>query len=234
MNERPENMDEYNAYDLAMLAAQIRPGLLRQDTREAIEIASELLEKAKSKLSQIDNKKGLEAALPQLEAEALEQEEKRLAALKLKYEKGVEIITVHEGKGHWERALEWFKKFLKAKAKKEGKTDTWVGAKLLTHRGQGFTGTEAKKLREEFVSWRGYRGQGRVKRKTDLRLKKNKHLKGAAPAKQPRGRQRENIELVPENLDAVEAKQAKAGITPRRPDWSWRPPKTRGRSGGRR
>ena len=172
--ESEETSEDVNAYDLAMLAAQIRPGLSLKDTDEAIETAWELLKKAKFKLWQIDFKKGVEADSPQLEAESREQEEKRLAALQVGYERGVKIITNQKA---WSYALSSFKQFLASKAHKEGKGGAWVDAKLANCRIKGFTGTEAKKLQEEFREYRGYRGQGRVKKKGDLRLRENKKKK---------------------------------------------------------
>ena len=186
--------DECHAYDLAMLAAEVCPGF--QDPHQAIEKAWALLKEADFKLWQIDIEGRVEAALPQLEAESREQEKIRLAKLRLTYQKGVEIITGYSGKEHWGRALERFKKFLAAKAKKEGKTEAWVEAKLVTYRGQGFTGTEAKKLQEEFRQWREYRGQGRLIRKGDLRLKENKKkkLEKAQKEQTRQGRPRQSSE----------------------------------------
>jgi hypothetical protein len=211
--ETPEDVD---AYKLAMLAAQIRPGLLHstKDFREAIKTAWELLKEARFNLRQIDIEKRVKENLPQLEAESLEQDEKRLAAVKIPYQRGVELITGYMGKEHWDRALEWFKKFLVAKAKKEAKTETWVGAKLGSYRVQGFTGLQRKNLGEEFREWREheYRGQGRVTKETDLRLKKNK------PKTTAHGRLEYH-----ENLDAVQVRAMEAEIgskTPRRkPDY---------------
>ena len=204
--EKPtkERPDQYDAYDVALLAAQLRRG-----THEATEAALGLLEEAESKLSQIDAREKLITACHQADAEAPVQEEKRLADLKLNYQQGVEIITGHEGKGHWDRTKVWFEKFLAAKAKKEQASETWVEVKLGQYRVKGFTGTEANKLRKEFIDWRAYRGQGRVKKKTDGRLKKNK-----------RGRPRTTVEVdYHETIDVAEAEQIKerAGKPSRQP-----------------
>jgi hypothetical protein len=167
----------YDAYDLAMLAADVCRGV--QDPDKAIKKAWALLKAGELHLRGI----ALEAKAnsPQAEAEWREQEEKRLAATPLTYEQGVKCITGYTGKGRWGRALEQFEKFLAAKAKKERKPEereAWVEAKLTTYRVKGFTGTEAKKLQEEYRQWRGYRGQGRVKKQaSDGRLKANRQTK---------------------------------------------------------
>jgi hypothetical protein len=171
MNERLENMDKYGAYDLAMLAAELCPDV--QDPHDAIKKAWALLKASELHLQGI----ALEALVnsPQAEAEWREQEEKRLAGLRITYDDLKRVVTGHLK--HYDRADKWFNRFLDAKAKKEGKNEAWVEALKLTYRNKMFTGTEAKKLREEFVSWRGYRGQGRVTGKGDLRLRENKKKK---------------------------------------------------------
>jgi hypothetical protein len=163
--------DECHAYDLAILAAQACPGF--QDPHKAIEKAWALLKASELHLRGID----LEALAnsPRAEAEWREQEEKRLAGLRLTYDDLKRVVTGHLK--HYDRAELWFNRFLNAKAKKEGKSEAWVEALKLTYRNKTFTGTEAKKLQEEYRQWRGYRGQGRVTRKGDLRLRENKEKK---------------------------------------------------------
>jgi len=163
--------DECDAYDLAMLTAEVCPGF--QDPHKAIEKAWELLKASELHLRGI----ALEALVnsPQAEAEWREQEGKRLASLSIKYDDLKRVVTGHLK--HYDRADKWFNRFFEAKAKKEGKDEAWVDAWKLTHRNKTVTGTEAKKLQEEYRQWRGYRGQGRVRTKGDLRLRENKEKK---------------------------------------------------------
>jgi hypothetical protein len=169
--ESEETSEDVNAYDLATLAAEISPGV--QDPHKAIEKAWELLKASELHLRGIYLK--ALANSPQAEAEQLEQKEKYFASVRLTYDELKRVVTEHLK--HYDRADKWFNCFLGAKAKKEGKNEDWVEAWKLTHRNKTFTGTEAKKLQEEYNQWRAYRGQGRVTRKGDLRLKENKKKK---------------------------------------------------------
>jgi hypothetical protein len=161
----------YDAYDLAMLAAEVCRGV--QDPDKAIEKAWGLLRAGELHLRGIalDAKENS----PRAEAEWREQEEKRLASLRIKYDNLKRVVTGHLK--HYDRADKWFNQSLDAKAKRDGKNEVWVDALKLTYRNKTFTGTEAKKLQEEYRQWRGYRGQGRVIREGDLRLKENKKKK---------------------------------------------------------
>src|SRR6266480_5519611 len=168
---REETPKDVNAYDLAMLAATVSPGF--QDPHKAIEKAWELLKASELHFRGIDLK--ALANSPQAEAEQRGQKEKYLAGVRLTYDDLKRVVTGHLK--HYDRADKWFNRFLDAKAKKEGKNDAWVEAWKVTHRNKKVTGTEAKKLQEEYNQWRAYRGQGRVTRKGDLRLKENKKKK---------------------------------------------------------
>jgi hypothetical protein len=166
--EREETPEDVTAYDLAMLAAEVCPGF--QDPHKAIKKAWELLKASELHLQGI----ALEALVnsPQAGAEWREQEEKRLAGLRITYDDLKRVVTGHLK--HYDRADKWFNRFLDAKAKKEGKNEVWVEALKLTYRNKTFTGTEAKKIQEQYRQWQGYRGQGRVTGKGDLRLRENK------------------------------------------------------------
>jgi hypothetical protein len=144
------NPDDNDAWDLAMLAAQV---LRRRNTpADAVDAAWKLVEAAKHKLEGIR----LEAFLhsPETQAALEKEEAERVAGLEIPYEQGVKWITSHS---RWSYALNWFKRFLVARAEKERsqkEREAWVEAQLAHYRSKGFTGDEAKKLKEEFTQWR--------------------------------------------------------------------------------
>jgi hypothetical protein len=144
------NPDDNDAWDLATLAAQV---LRRQSSPSgAVDAAWALYESAKDKLEEVRLRADLES--PEAQAAWEKQEAERLASLTIPYQKGVKVTT---SKPRWDRALNWFKRFLTAKAKKEQipkDREAWVEAQLAHYRSKGFTGAEAKKLKEEFTKWR--------------------------------------------------------------------------------
>jgi hypothetical protein len=163
-----------DAYDLAMLAAQL---MRRQDSAlRAVKTALELVEAAKHELGVIQL--GTFVNSPEAQTQLEQEETQRLATLKITYENGVKIIT---SQNRWSYALKWIKEFLAATKYKDRppeQREPYVEAWQAKHRSQGFTGTEAKKLKEEFEQWRGKGRQGRVrKRATDGRLKENRKKK---------------------------------------------------------
>jgi hypothetical protein len=209
-----------DAYDLALLAAQL---LSRQNSPvKAIEMASSLLEQAALKLEKVK----LEAKSPEVAAELEKRRAEQLANLAVAYEKGVKIITGADRWSGYYGALTWFKRFLATKAKKDRRPEeceAWVEAKLNQYRNKGFTGAEAKKLQAEFEQWRSKGRQGRVRKpKRDGRLRENRLKKaqqtaGAAWRELNGRRERTKPELVSvADTEAVEAKQASSGKTPRR------------------
>jgi hypothetical protein len=168
-----ENDPGMDAYDLAMLAAQLR----RQDSATAaVETAWKLFEAAKRKLEGIQLLAAAETADAQGDRE--EEQAEYLARLKLPYKKGVKLITSQERLNY---ALKWIKEFLAATKYKDRppeQREPYVEAWQAKHRSQGFTGTEAKKLKEEFEQWRGKGRQGRVKKRaSDGRLRENRQKK---------------------------------------------------------
>jgi hypothetical protein len=174
------NPDDNDAWDLATLAAQV---LCRQNSPlDAVDAAWALFEAAKDKLEGVR----LEALAKSPEAQAAweAQQAEYLTSLKLPYEKGVKLIT---GQTRWSYALKWFKEFLKYQGAKRGEKDVtaYVEARLVHYRAKDFTGTEAKKLRTEFLHWRGKGRQGRVRNlASDGRLKANREKKRQAKGKE--------------------------------------------------
>jgi len=182
-NNGSEAMTDIDAYDLAMLAAQL---MCRQNTpANAVETAWSLLDEAKLKLDGV-RLKAL-AKSPEAQTESDRREAERLANLQIPYEKGVKlVVSVDRWSGEY-GALKWFKKFLRVKATKQEKTMDGIEARaeawLTTYRSRGFTGTEVKKLQDEFNRWRTKGKQGRVKKKkTDGRLRENRQRKAEEKA----------------------------------------------------
>jgi hypothetical protein len=168
------NPDDNDAWDLATLAAQL---LRRRNTEsDAVDAAWALVEAAKEKLEEIR----LRAEWPEEQARLEKQQAEYLDSREIPYDKGVKLIT---SQSRWSYAQDWFKRFVSAKAKERGEqTEEGVaahaGAMLAKYRSRGFTGTEAKKLREEFEQWRGKGRQGRVKKRaSDGRLRENRQKK---------------------------------------------------------
>jgi hypothetical protein len=112
------------------------------------------------------------------QAEQEKQRAEHLANLNLPYKKGVKLIT---GQARRSYALKWLKEFLAAtkyKEKPPEQREPYMEAWLAKYRSQGFTGTEAKKIRDEFEQWRGKGRQGRVKKRaSDGRLRANRQTK---------------------------------------------------------
>jgi hypothetical protein len=167
------NPDDNDAWDLATLAAQLLRR--RNSPSEAVDAAWSLFEAAKQRLEGVQ----LEALAKSSDALAdwEKQQAEYLASLKLPYEKGVKLIT---DQTRWSYALKWFKEFLKYQGAKRAEKDVtaYVEARLVHYRVKGLTGTEAKKLKEEFEQWRGKGRQGRVKKRaTDGRLRENRQKK---------------------------------------------------------
>jgi hypothetical protein len=168
------NPDDNDAWDLATLAAQL---LRRRNTEsDAVDAACALVQAAKHKLEGIR----LEAwaKSPEARADWEKQQTEYLASLKIPYKKAVKLITSQTRLDH---ARKLFKDFLAAKAEKDrkaGEREAWVEARLVHYGVKDFTGTEAKKLKEEFEQWRGKGKQGRVKKRaTDGRLRENRQKK---------------------------------------------------------
>ena len=175
--ETDQGMD---AYDLAMLAAQL---MRRQDSPTgAVKTALKLVEAAKDELGVIQL--GELVHSPETQAAWGKEEAERLANLKIPYEKGVKIITSQDRRDY---ALKWIKEFLAAAKYKDrppGQREPYVEAWQAKYGSQDFTGTEVKKLRDEFEQWRGKGGQGRVrKRASDGRLRENRQKKLKATGK---------------------------------------------------
>jgi len=143
------NPDDNDAWDLAALAAQL---LRRRNSPSgAVDAAWSLFEAAKHKLEGVQLEKL--AKSPETQAQWEKEEAERLDTLKIPYKKGVKLITgVDRWKGDY-GALDWFKRFLLAKANPQQR-EAWVEAKLANYEVKGFTGTEAKKLKTEFEQWR--------------------------------------------------------------------------------
>jgi hypothetical protein len=165
------NPDDNDAWDLAMLAAQL---LRRHNTpSDAVDAAWALVEAAKRKLE-------TEAFVhsPETQAQWDKEKAERLASLKIPYKKAVKLITSQTRLDHARKA---FKDLLSAKAEKDRKAaerEAWVEARLVHYGVKDFTGTEAKKLKEEFEQWRGKGRQGRVKKRaSDGRLRANRQTK---------------------------------------------------------
>jgi len=174
-------MRQLDAYDLAMLAAQL---MRRQDSPTGtVKTALKLVEAAKHEPEGIR----LEAFAksPEALADWDKQQSEYLDSLKLPYEKGVKLITGQTRRAY---ALKWLKEFLAAtkyKEKPPEQREPYVEAWLAKYRNQGFTGTEAKKIRDEFDQWRGKGRQGRVKKRaSDGRLKANREKKRQAKGKE--------------------------------------------------
>jgi len=168
-----------DAYYLAELAAQL---MCRQSTpSSAVETAWKLLEQAKDKIEGVRLRALTQSPEAQAEWEKLKADQ--LDNLHLSYGKGVHVITGIKNRWSGEYgALNWFKKFLQAKAEKQEKTKDGIEARveawLIRYRENGFTGTEAKKLQGEFNPWRNKGKQGRVKKKkNDGRLRENRQRK---------------------------------------------------------
>jgi hypothetical protein len=175
------NPDDNDAWDLAMLAAQL---LRRRNTpSDAVDAAWELVEAAKHKLEGIQ----LEASAksPEARADWEKQQTEYLASLKIPCKKAMKLITSQTRLDH---ARKWFKDFLRAKAerdRKAGEREAWVEARLVHYGVKDFTGTETKRLKEEFDQWRGKGRQGRVKKRvSDGRLRANREKKRQAKGKQ--------------------------------------------------
>jgi hypothetical protein len=163
-----------DAYDLAMLAAHLP--CRRNTSSDAVDAAWSLFEAAKHKLLGIQ----IEALSksPEARADWEKQQAEYLASLKLPYKKAVKLITSQTRLDH---ARKLFKDFLAAKAEKDrkaGEREAWVEARLVHYGVKDFTGTEAKKLKEELEQWRGKGRQGRVKKRaSDGRLRANRQTK---------------------------------------------------------
>jgi hypothetical protein len=208
---KPEEKDD--VCDRALLIAQGRP-------RDKNQTAERLLREAEFEVGE----KRLEAmaaeadALPQLAAEALEVRKKHKDETTIEYGELISLVT---GRKRWDRALPQWKDFWAKKAKREGQSETWLEAKLLTYRNpkKKITLAEAEGLREEFSQLSGYRGQGNVLRPADGRLKVNKNkklarLQKAQELKKPRGRPRTKPPLVfTDNIEKTQAIQAAGGKT---------------------
>jgi len=211
-------------YELATLAGRICPELCYQKPSEAITASVKLLEAGELEI------KGIEVrARAQAEDDSgawEKKEEERLANLRIPYEKGVHLITDIEGR--WSSdygALNWFKRFLQWKAAKQEQTPAKIEARaeacLANYRLRGFTGTEARKLQDEFGLWRNKGKQGRVKKKTydgRLREQRQEKAKKAADAAWkeligPPQRTKPELELVADT-DVVQAEAVRGRKTP--------------------
>jgi hypothetical protein len=133
-----------------MLAAQLVP--LHYSPLAAVATALELYEAARLELEGISLRTQLET--PEAQAAWEKQRTGYLDSLKIPYKVGAKTIT---SKKRRDRAHNWFKKLLKAKAEKERapkECEAWVTAQLSNYEINGFTGTEVIKLRAEFEQWR--------------------------------------------------------------------------------
>lgn len=177
------------AYDLAALAAQLMPR--QASTQNAVEAACELLGEAQDKLreSEVVAPENIAAWADELRRQRSEY----FANLHLTFEEGVRAITCTTGR--WETkdkrygALGWFKRFLQAKAAKQEQTPDKAEARaeawLANYRQRGFTGTEGKKLQDEFNAWRNKGKKGHVKKKRrDGRLREEREARKARQVKQ--------------------------------------------------
>jgi hypothetical protein len=174
------NPDDNDAWDLATLAAQL---LRRRNTEsDAVDAAWALVEASKHKLEGIRLQAW--AKSPEARADWETQQTEYQASLKIPYKKAMKLITSQVRLDH---ARKLFKDFLAAKAEKDreaGEREAWVEARLVHYSVKDFTGTEAKKLKEEFEQWRGKGRQGRVKKRaTDGRLRENRRKKKHAEGK---------------------------------------------------
>jgi hypothetical protein len=200
-------------FDLAALAAQT--GI--QNSIEATKKARELVEAARQQREKAALSAQCETADASGEAadEQRNRREKYLAENALDYHSTVKLIT---GRDKWSDALSWWKRFWEIKAAREGKSATWVEAKLLLYRNKKkIILAEVERLKQEFDQLSGYRGQGKVVSATDGRLKasrekKLRQLEKAKEPKQKRGRPRTTVKLVSTgNVEAVEAMSATGG-----------------------
>jgi hypothetical protein len=154
-------------------------------------------------------------ASQELAAERREAWGKYLAETPVKnYCEFVKLVT---GRQDSDYALSRWKRFWSAKAKREGKSETWVEGKLVTYRSKKkFTLAEAKQLQEELNQLSGYRGQGKVLKPSDGRLKVNRKkklakLQKAQEPKRPRGRPQTSVKTVyVKDIEAVESITAAA------------------------
>jgi hypothetical protein len=170
-----------DAYELALLAAQL---LRRRNTEsDAVDAAWALVEAAKDKLEGVRLRAQLES--PEAQAAWDKQEAQRLDSLRIPYKEAVKLIT---SQTRLDYAKKRFKEFLTDKAKVREQTSEGIearaGAMLIRYRDNGFTGTEAKRLKEEFEQWGGKGKQGRVRKSvTDGRLRENRQKKLQAKGK---------------------------------------------------
>ena len=172
-NEALNAMRDDDTYSLASLAAQL---MSRQSSpANAIRTALDLLEHAREALGEAEL--FAPEKLAALDTEWKQRRAAHLANARLTYEKGVRYITGIVGRWDGEYgALNWFKRFVLYKIKSNGCPSTEleprVEAHLAKYRSNGFSGTEAEKLRAEYEHFRNKGTQGRVrKRGSDRRLK---------------------------------------------------------------
>jgi hypothetical protein len=172
-----ENDTGIDAYELAMLAAQID-----ETPAQAIDRAWELFESAKRKFEMEEKLRS-----PETQAEWQREKDEHLAKCKpASFAEGVKWIT---SQTRLDRANKSFKDFLTDKAKARGEltsdgVEARAEAMLITYRNRGFTGAEVRKLKAEWEQWRGKGRQGRVKKPaSDGRFRENKRKKLLAKGK---------------------------------------------------
>jgi hypothetical protein len=141
--KRPKEAKMPSAYELATLAARINPGLCQQAPGDAIAAGMKLVESVQEL---IDSKRARKELLEAAQKHDVEDADNQSSIFAKKFEKGVELI-VREKRP--ERALPWFKKFLKSKY---GKAQ--VQRYLETYRKNRFSPGEIQRLRDEFAQWK--------------------------------------------------------------------------------
>jgi hypothetical protein len=126
------------AFELAVLAARICPVLCQQEPTHAIELAQALLKAAHTAIDP-DRELNELAELAQQHDAELEQYRS--------FEAGVRFIT---GERRFDRAMPWFRKFIKARSESEQVCDDAIASA----RANGFTTFQLSSLQGQFTEWK--------------------------------------------------------------------------------